>query len=208
LASRVYIDLVDTDEATAKRLLLAGVDKSGARPTSAPFPGTAAGVKRFPGQGPEISNLPARNRNFSGRADLLERLHTHLQAESAAAVVPTGAVHGLGGVGKTELALEFAHRFASDYDIAWWVPAELPTSATAALAMLAGRLGVEQVADQSEMVAGLFDQVAAAGPVAADLRQCRAARPAGGVAAARRWGPRAGDLPLVGVGPPGHPRCG
>jgi predicted ATPase len=65
-------------------------------------------------------------------------------------------VHGLGGVGKTQLALEFAHRFASDYDVAWWVPAEQPTSAAAALATLAGRLGVEEVADQSEMVAGLL----------------------------------------------------
>jgi tetratricopeptide (TPR) repeat protein len=80
-----------------------------------------------------------------------------LQAESAAAVLPTGAVHGLGGVGKTELALEFAHQFASDYDIAWWVPAELPTSATAALAALARRLGFEELADQGEMVVGLFD---------------------------------------------------
>jgi hypothetical protein len=62
-------------------------------------------------------------------------------------------------VGKTELALEFAHRFATDYDIAWWVSAGQPTSATAALAGLAGRLGVAQVADQSEMVAGLFDQL-------------------------------------------------
>jgi hypothetical protein len=60
-------------------------------------------------------------------------------------------------VGKTELALEFAHRFASDYDVAWWIPAELPTSATAALAALAGRLEVAQVADQTAMVAGLFD---------------------------------------------------
>jgi tetratricopeptide (TPR) repeat protein len=165
LASRVYVDLVDTDEATAKQLLLAGVDQSGARPTTAPFPGTGAagpsapGVKRFPGQGPAISNLPARNPSFSGRGELLEKLYATLQAESAAAVVPTGAVHGLGGVGKTQLALEYAHRFASDYDIAWWVPAELPTSATAALATLAGRLGVAQVADQSEMVAGLFDQL-------------------------------------------------
>jgi hypothetical protein len=164
LASRVYVDLVDTDESTAKRLLLAGVDKSGARPTSAPFPGGPGGTAtieagRFPGLGPAISNLPTRNRNFSGRAEFLERLHTSLQADASAAVVPTGAMRGLGGVGKTELALEYAHRFASDYDIAWWVPAEQPTSAAAALAALAGRLGVEQVTDQSEMVAGLFDRL-------------------------------------------------
>jgi tetratricopeptide (TPR) repeat protein len=159
LASRVYIDLVDTDEPTARRLLLAGVGESGARPTTASFPGTAGRAKRFPGQGPEISNLPARNPNFSGRGELLEQLHASLQAGSAAAVVPTGAVHGLGGVGKTELALEFVHRFASDYDLVWWVPAEQPTSATAALAALASRLGVEEMPDQGEMVAGLFDRL-------------------------------------------------
>jgi hypothetical protein len=159
LASRVYIDLVDIDEATAKQRLLAGVDQSGARPTSAPFPGAARRAERFPGQGPEISNLPARNPNFSGRDKLLEELHANLQVGSAAALVPRGALHGLGGVGKTELALEFAHRFASDYDIAGWIPAEQSTSVTAALATLAGRLGIEEVADQSEMVAGLFDRL-------------------------------------------------
>jgi hypothetical protein len=51
LASRVYIDLVDTDEDEARRRLLAGVDQSGARPTTAPFPGAAREAKRFPGQG-------------------------------------------------------------------------------------------------------------------------------------------------------------
>jgi hypothetical protein len=157
LASRVYVDLVDATEEEARRRLLTGVDQSGARPTSAPFPGAARGAKRFPGQGPAVSNLPARNPHFSGRGELLELLHASLQAGSAAAVVPRGALHGLGGVGKTQLALEFAHRFASDYDIAWWIPAELETSPTAALAALAGRLGVEELADQGEMVAGLFD---------------------------------------------------
>jgi hypothetical protein len=163
LASRVYIDLVDAEEATAKQLLLAGVGELGARPTSAPFPGGPAGRPeggmRFPGRGPAISNLPARNRNFSGRDELLEQLHASLQAEAAAAVVPTGAVHGLGGVGKTELALEFAHRFASDYDIAWWIAAELPTSATADLAALAEELGIEPAADQAAMVAMLFKEL-------------------------------------------------
>jgi hypothetical protein len=60
LASRVYVDLVDTDEPTARRLLLAGIDKTGARPTTAPFPGAATGAKRFPGQAPAVSNLPAQ----------------------------------------------------------------------------------------------------------------------------------------------------
>jgi TIR domain len=159
LASRVYIDLVDIDEATARRLLLTGVDQSGARPTTAPFPGAARGAKRFPGQGPEVTNLPARNQNFSGRGELLEDLHASLQAGSLAAVVPRGALHGLGGVGKTQLALEFAHRYCSDYDIAWWVPAEQPTSATATLAALAPRLGVDERPDQGEMVEGLFDRL-------------------------------------------------
>jgi hypothetical protein len=63
LASRVYIDLVDTDEATAKQRLLDGVGESGARPTKAPFPGRPGGVaveepRRFPGRGPAVSNLP------------------------------------------------------------------------------------------------------------------------------------------------------
>jgi hypothetical protein len=48
LASWVYVDLVDTDEPTARRRLLDGVDQSGARPTMAPFPGTAGGRSGFP----------------------------------------------------------------------------------------------------------------------------------------------------------------
>jgi hypothetical protein len=116
LASRVYIDLVDIDEEEARRRLLTGVDQSGARPTSVPVPRRRQESKAVPGQGPEVSNLPARNRNFSGRGGLLEPLRARLQAKLAVVVVvvvvPTGAVHGLGGVGKTELALEFARRFA------------------------------------------------------------------------------------------------
>lgn len=87
----------------------------------------------------------------------MERVHARLQAGSAAAVVAAGAVHGLGGVGKTQLALEYAHRFASDYDTIWWITAEQTTAAVAGLAGLARRLGIPELPDQSEMVTRLFD---------------------------------------------------
>jgi len=161
LASRVYVDLVDADEPTCRRLLLDAVNKNRVRPTTAPFPGTGrradSSAARFPGAGAAVSNLPARNRNFSGRGHLLDQIHADLQTTSAAAVVPTEAVHGLGGIGKTQLALEYAHRFGSDYDIAWWIPADQPTATVAALAGLARRLGIPEQDDRSHMVTGLFD---------------------------------------------------
>jgi tetratricopeptide (TPR) repeat protein len=165
LAARVYVDLVDLDEHAARERLLAAVGPPPTRPTTAPFPGApsagagvgAGGVARFPGAGPAVSNLPGRNRHFSGRDGLLTTLHGRMRAAAIAAVLPLEAMHGLGGVGKTELAVEFAHRFDSDYDIVWWVPAEEPVTAAAALGELASRLGVPAAADQTARIGALFD---------------------------------------------------
>jgi tetratricopeptide (TPR) repeat protein len=159
LRTRVYIDLVDTDEPTAQQRLLDGVKGKGARPTSAPFPGAVRAAKRFPGQALAVTNLPARNPHFTGRSQLLEQLRAQLWAESGVVVTQTGAIHGLGGVGKTELALQFAHRYQADYEIIWWIAAEQPTSVTADLAALAEELGIERVADQAEMVKLLFKEL-------------------------------------------------
>lgn len=162
LRTRVYVDLVDTDESTCRQKLLAAVTREWARPTTAVFPGEAAshqiaGLTRFPGTGPEVSNLPRRNRNFSGRDNFLDQVHADLQAASTATLMPIVAVHGLGGIGKTGLALEYAHRYGSEYDVTWWVPAEEPTAALSSLAELAARLGCPEQADRVEMVNALFD---------------------------------------------------
>jgi hypothetical protein len=68
---------------------------------------------------PAVRNLANRLRTFTGRDQLLEDLHAWLGAERTVA-----ALHGLGGVGKTQLALEHCYRYADDYDVVWWVDAE------------------------------------------------------------------------------------
>ena len=76
---------------------------------------------RYPGgEGPQILSMPGRNVNFTGREQSLRELRDELQSRGVTVVLPL-TIHGLGGVGKTQLALEYAHRFKADYDIIWWM---------------------------------------------------------------------------------------
>ena len=90
---------------------------------------------------PRIWNVPNRNADFTGRNAVLEQLHDELTEEGKAAVLAR-ALYGLGGVGKTQVALEYAHRYQANYDLIWWIPAEQPQAISLALADLAGHLGI------------------------------------------------------------------
>jgi len=148
----VYIDLVGKSEGVGRDAVLAGVKRGPAVPSEKPdHPLNAAKPKRFPGALPEIWNVPhLRNPNFTGRDKLLSDLHSALASGRSAAV--TQAIGGLGGVGKTQLAIEYAYRYASDYSLVWWVRAE--TSADSDYAKLAVRLNLPEkdLADQPKIV--------------------------------------------------------
>jgi len=99
------------------------------------MPAKAAPVVRAAGL-PAIWNVPhRRNINFTGREALLADLRQALTSGGHAAL--TQAIHGLGGVGKTQLAVEYAYRHAGGYDAVWWVRAEEPATLAADYAALA-----------------------------------------------------------------------
>jgi tetratricopeptide (TPR) repeat protein len=160
LRAQVYIDLVGLPREQARRRLLAEVKRGRRKPPTEPgFPHDSAekAGPRFPGRHLEVTNLPPRNPDFTGRGALLTELHQTLTAGGVTAVVQATTVHGLGGVGKTHLALEYAHRYASHYDVIWWVPAEQPVAIPGLLAGLARRLGVPAQTIQAELLASLWD---------------------------------------------------
>jgi tetratricopeptide (TPR) repeat protein len=130
-APHVYQDLVGIGDAEERRSrILAAVEgrSQALEPPPRPFIG-----------------VPPRIASFTGRADELDRLDAILMQDKPAAVtqasVGRAAVQGMGGVGKTSLAIEYAHRFRGLYAGVCWCPAERRTGLLSALADLAVTLG-------------------------------------------------------------------
>jgi TIR domain/NB-ARC domain len=161
LTTRIYVDLIGLDTNSARAALLAAAHGARGKPTEEPeFPGgrrsqvSAIEAPRFPGELPRVWNVPFHpNPFFTGRDLLLAELQTRLAAPDVAArrVVLTG----LGGVGKTSIAVEHVYRQQADYDLVWCVNGEQPASLLADLADLAGQLGLAPDAPQYEQVAAL-----------------------------------------------------
>ena len=118
-------------------------------PSPLPAAGQVAAGPRLPGSVRRVWNIPARNPGFTGRDDLLGAVRERLLAADRAVVQ---ALHGMGGVGKTQLAAEYAHRFAGSYDLAWWVNSEQGGLIGDQFAALGVALGCVQAGTGTEVV--------------------------------------------------------
>ena len=94
-------------------------------------------------------NVPARNPGFTGRDELLADVRRRLLSADRAVVQ---ALLGMGGIGKTQLATEYAHRFADSYDLAWWINAEQGGLIGDQVAALGLALGCVQPGDGADAV--------------------------------------------------------
>ena len=157
------LDLFGLEKEVAKERLLAAVTLKRAKPTTEPAfpPGRAVAAAKpeppFPGALPAIWNLTHRNPNFTGRVAQLEALRAHLTGGSTAAVTQAASISGLGGIGKSQLAIEYAYRYRADYDLAWWLRAEEPGSLAADYAALARALDLpaKDVTEQAVVLAAV-----------------------------------------------------
>jgi hypothetical protein len=139
-ADRAVLDLARRDAAQAAEEILRALGR-------APLPGDNGSADlvplepRYPKSIPQVWNAPARNASFTGRNEVLNALRDQLLGSSQAVVLPR-ALYGYGGVGKTQVALEYAHRYMAEYEIVWWVSAEQQELINPAFAELAARLGL------------------------------------------------------------------
>ena len=118
---------------------------------SATWAGVAGGVR-------PVWSIPARTLEFTGREELLAELAAAVERDRPAVVC---AVTGMGGVGKTTLAIEYAHRNRDWFEVAWWVPAEDPSLVPDGLFGLACALDLAAVGEATAVgVARLLAELA------------------------------------------------
>jgi Tfp pilus assembly protein PilF len=93
-----------------------------------------------------------RDPHFVGRQEELAALQAALGDGGTSVLSQPASVHGLGGVGKTLLAVEFAYQYAADYAAVLWLSAQEPTVLAAAFADLARELGLPEADEPDQGV--------------------------------------------------------
>lgn len=97
-----------------------------------------------------LFNVPLhRNINFTGRERELKKISEELSSNKIL------AIHGLGGMGKTQVTLEYLYRHHSDYRIIWWIHSDDPSVISSDYASLAEPLGLPSLAMKEQEVVAI-----------------------------------------------------
>ncbi|CAJ63637.1 MULTISPECIES: FxSxx-COOH system tetratricopeptide repeat protein [Frankia] len=152
------VDLFGIDRETARERLLEAVVGGRRKPATEPgFPGgfqlpDASIGTLLPFELPQVWNVPPRLARTIHREEFLDAVRDGLSGAGTAAVC---ALYGMAGTGKTALAVEYAHRFADDFDVVWWINAGDAAVVAGQVAALGVKLGLSDDAGWSEVAASL-----------------------------------------------------
>lgn len=111
-----------------------------------------------------MGNIPiTRNAFFIGREKLLAQLHDRLSITRTAALTQAQALYGLGGIGKTQTAAEYAFRYGDEYTDVFWMRAATRETLVADFVALAELLDLptREKQDQARIVAAVKRWLAA-----------------------------------------------
>jgi tetratricopeptide (TPR) repeat protein len=93
-----------------------------------------------------------RNRFFTGREEVLSRIWAALTQEQTLTLIQPQAISGLGGIGKTQIAIEYAYRYRHFYNIVVWVRADTPDLLTSDFLLLATLLRLPERGEQDQTI--------------------------------------------------------
>ncbi len=96
-------------------------------------------------------NVPYdQNRLFTGRDDILKALHDAFMAGKTTEPTQPQAITGMGGIGKTQITIEYTYRYASEYQTVLWAKADSREVLTADFVNMAGLLGLSEKNEQDQ----------------------------------------------------------
>src|SRR6266568_4717210 len=107
----------------------------------------------FPTHPSFVCNIPyRRNPSFTGRENLLKHLHETLTTTKATALTQPQAITGLGGIGKTQTAVEYAYRYCDEYRFVLWVSAATRDTLISDFVTLADLLHLPEKEEQNQNI--------------------------------------------------------